>query len=204
MQDHDLAVLRTLRLKGRASAQDVAAATGLGAAEAGRVLTQLAGSGDVRALGDKFMLLAPGRDRLSALLAQEREGVDRAAVQELYEQFTAVNQDFKALASDWQLRDGEPNDHSDPGYDAAVLSRLGPVHNRVLPILDRVAQQAPRLAPYGARLDSAYVRVGAGEHSWLLTPLIDSYHTVWFELHEELLHLAGLAREAEAALGRAD
>jgi pyruvate,orthophosphate dikinase len=25
-------------------------------------------------------------------------------------------------------------------------------------------------------------------------PLVDSYHSVWFELHEELLHLAGLSR----------
>jgi hypothetical protein len=37
----------------------------------------------------------------------------------------------------------------------------------------------------------------------LLKPLIDSYHTVWFELHEELISLAGLSREAEAASGRA-
>ncbi len=34
--------------------------------------------------------------------------------------------------------------------------------------------------------------------------MIDSYHTVWFELHEELIALSGLTREDEAAAGRAD
>jgi hypothetical protein len=38
---------------------------------------------------------------------------------------------------------------------------------------------------------------------WLSRPLIDSYHTVWFELHEELILAAGLTREAEAESGNA-
>jgi VIT1/CCC1 family predicted Fe2+/Mn2+ transporter len=44
----------------------------------------------------------------------------------------------------------------------------------------------------------------AGDSAWLLKPLIDSYHTVWFELHEDLIGLAGHTREAEAASGRAE
>ena len=38
---------------------------------------------------------------------------------------------------------------------------------------------------------------------WLVRPLIDSYHTVWFELHEELILAAGLTRESEAKAGDA-
>ena len=34
-------------------------------------------------------------------------------------------------------------------------------------------------------------------------PLRDSYHTVWFELHEELIRLSGRNRASEAAAGRA-
>ena len=47
-------------------------------------------------------------------------------------------------------------------------------------------------------------RVGAGQHEYIARPLIDSYHTVWFELHEELIEAAGLSRADEAAAGRAD
>jgi pyruvate,orthophosphate dikinase len=34
-------------------------------------------------------------------------------------------------------------------------------------------------------------------------PIIDSYHTVWFELHEDLMAINGLTRAAEARAGRA-
>jgi hypothetical protein len=32
---------------------------------------------------------------------------------------------------------------------------------------------------------------------------VDSYHTVWFELHEELIQAVGLSREDEAKTGHA-
>jgi hypothetical protein len=204
VDSRELAVLQALRLKGRASSEDVAAATGLPGDDADQTLARLAGAGAAREAGGRCMLTPPGRERLATLLGREREAVNVAAVASLYEQFTAVNLDFKGLASDWQMRDGEPNDHSDPAYDQSVLNRLAPVHEQVAPILDRAAEQAPRLSPYRVRLDLAYERVQSGDHAWLLKPLADSYHTVWFELHEELLQLAGLSREAEAAAGRAE
>lgn len=204
IDSRELAVLQALRLKGRATSEDVAAATALPGDDADRALARLADDGAAREAGGRYMLMPPGRERLTALLEQERAAVNKATLASLYEQFTAVNLDFKGLASDWQMRDGEPNDHADPAYDQSVLNRLAPVHEQVAPILDRVAEQAPRLAPYRARLDLAYERVQSGDHAWLLKPLVDSYHTVWFELHEELLELAGLSREAEAAAGRAE
>jgi hypothetical protein len=38
----------------------------------------------------------------------------------------------------------------------------------------------------------------AGAREWFTRPVIDSYHTVWFELHEDLLSTLGLARASEA------
>jgi hypothetical protein len=32
---------------------------------------------------------------------------------------------------------------------------------------------------------------------------VDSYHSIWFELHEELIRLAGRTREDESSAGRA-
>jgi hypothetical protein len=37
--------------------------------------------------------------------------------------------------------------------------------------------------------------------SWLTRPMVDSYHTVWFELHEEMIGLAGRTRATEAESG---
>src|SRR5918994_378376 len=41
---------------------------------------------------------------------------------------------------------------------------------------------------------SARRRVEDGEHDWFTSPRIDSYHTVWMELHEELLVALGRER----------
>jgi hypothetical protein len=199
-----LAVLRALRLKGRAEIEDLSAATGLDAGVVGAVAARLVESGEAREVGGAYMLLPPGRERQTALLEDERAGVDGAAMAAIYEQFTTVNHEFKQLANDWQMRGSEPNDHTDAAYDQQVLDRLPSIHERVTPVVQRAAELAPRLSPYGDRLALALTRVREGDHTWLLKPLIDSYHTVWFELHEELISLSGLSREAEALSGRAE
>jgi hypothetical protein len=200
----ELAVLRALRLKGRATAEELTETTGVAAGTVASLTEELVTSGGAKEMRGALVLLPPARERLEQLLAAERDGVDQAAVRASYEEFSDVNTEFKALANDWQTRGEEINGHTDPSYDRAVLDRLPDIHARVSPLIDSVAIQAPRLGRYGDRLATALTRVQAGEHEWLLKPLIDSYHTVWFELHEELISLAGLTRLEEATAGRAE
>ena len=84
-----------------------------------------------------------------------------------------------------------PNDHSDADYDAGIVDRLGAQHERAEKVLGRFAALEPRLGVYTRRLESAYDKVLAGEHDWVSGARIDSYHTVWFELHEDLLRMLG-------------
>jgi hypothetical protein len=188
----DLSVLQAVRLKGRVSRDDLAATLGSDPAE---VVDRLIGAG-LLLDGPALRLSPDGRGRLTELLADERSGVDVTAA---YDEFRSVNAEFKALVTDWQLRDGQPNNHEDAGYDAAVLSRLDDVHRRVTPIIAAAAAQLPRLGGYSTKLQSAVDRVRAGDTTWLARPLIDSYHTVWFELHEELILAAGRTRESDDA-----
>ena len=102
--------------------------------------------------------------------------------------------------------DGEQvvNDHTDRAYDAAVVVRLGDdIHPRVLAVVEQVSAAAPRLARYGDRLAAALEALKQGDAQMMAHPLRDSYHTVWFELHEELIRLSGRDRASEAAAGRA-
>ena len=69
--------------------------------------------------------------------------------------------------------------------------------------LRTLAVGLPRLATYTARLQRAADLVAAGDHNYLASPRVDSYHGVWFELHEDLILLAGRTREEEVAAGRA-
>jgi hypothetical protein len=199
-----LAVLQTVRLKGRTTAPDVAAARGLDEAGAQSALADLAAGGLTQEANGRHRLTPEGREQLGAWLATEREALDAIAISALYERFTAFNAEFKELASAWQQRDGEINDHTDAAYDQAILGRLAALDERFAPLVADIAAAVPRLRAYPARFAAALEKVRAGDHAWFLRPVIDSYHTVWFELHEDLIGLAGLSREEEAMAGRAE
>jgi predicted transcriptional regulator len=199
----ELTLLQAVRLKGRVRHADIAATLDDDEAAVDSAVKELTEAGLL--MEGKTVRLSPdGRTRLAQLLADERRDVDAKAFAQVYDDFRAVNRDFKSLVSDWQLRNGEPNDHGDAGYDAAVLNRLDDVHQSVLPILASATGQLPRLDAYTAKLSAALEKVHAGDTTWLTRPIIDSYHTVWFELHEELIGAAGLTREDEARSGHAE
>ncbi|MDE1674118.1 hypothetical protein, partial [Nocardia gipuzkoensis] len=145
-----------------------------------------------------------GRQHLDGLLATERRAVDRAQIASVYAEFCAFNGDLKEIVTAWQMKDpATVNDHADTDYDGAVLARLSELHRAVQPLLRRIGDVAPRLARYSARFAQAIERIAAGDHAWVARPVLDSYHTVWFELHEDLIGLCGLSRADEAAAGRA-
>jgi hypothetical protein len=118
---------------------------------------------------------------------------------ECYERFLQLNPRVLKVSSDWQIRrDGGvevPNDHSDPSYDEEVIGRLGEIHDRAKMCMQKVAGCAPRFAPYETRLDSCMERLRDGDRTAFTAPLAESYHTVWFELHQDLLLTLGLERE---------
>ncbi len=201
----ELTVLQGVRLKGRVKPADLAATLGEDLGDIAPIVERLTAAG-LLTEGATLRITGSGSDRLAALLAEEREGIDPAAMAVAYDEFRAVNADFKRLVTDWQLKggpDGVPNAHDDADYDAAVLARLDDVHARTMPIIAAVAAQLPRLSAYAAKLAAALDKVKAGETTWLTRPLIDSYHTVWFELHEELIVAVGLTREEAARSGDA-
>jgi hypothetical protein len=198
----ELTVLQAVRLKGRVSLGDLAATLGDDADDLVATVDRLTRSGLL--VDGKVLRLSPdGRVRLTELLGAERACVDTATLAAGYADFRAVNAEFKALVTDWQVKNGQPNAHDDADYDAAIVARLDNVHRRVVPIVAAAAAQLPRLGRYSVKLQAALDNVHAGDTLWLSRPLIDSYHTVWFELHEELILAVGLTRESEAKSGDA-
>jgi hypothetical protein len=189
MTDH-AGLLIHLKLKGfvRGATADFVALIADGLAEEGK-------------LGVK--LTEAGKAAAADAWAGERAQANASAMEAVYHAFDPVNAGFKALVGRWQLRDGGVNDHSDAAYDAAVLADLDGVHADILPLIADAAGEVPRLANYADRLTAAKALVSDGQTRWFAAPIIDSYHTLWFELHEELIQLTGRSRAAEAAAGRA-
>ena len=199
----ELTVLRALGLKGRGAADAVVAATDLPPERVEHVLQAAVAIGTVKQVGEAFRLTPEGRERVGELLAEERKGVDQDALEGLYERFHAPNTRLKEVMTAWQTRDGEPNDHGDRAYDDSVADQVVALAREVEGLADDIGAAAPRLAQYPRRLRAAAERIAAGDHDFLAKPLIDSFHTVWFELHEELIALLGRNREEEARAGRA-
>jgi pyruvate,orthophosphate dikinase len=206
MESTDLALLRILGLKGMANGDVLAGA--LRAPDHAARIAALVASGKARELPRGLALTPQGRAILDTALAQERSGVDRTAMAACYERFCDLNSRFKALMHRWQVRavDGAetPNDHTDKAYDDEVVGTLVDIDQALRPLLDAIVALAPRLAPFAARFGDALAALRAGETAMMARPMIDSYHTVWFELHEELIGLSGLTRAEEAAAGRGD
>lgn len=146
-----------------------------------------------------FLALTPeGREVHTAWvrLAQTSPGYD--TVRRAYEAFLPVNTELIRACSDWQVHPGGvPNDHTDPRYDWGVIDRLRALDERAGAIVRRLAKALPRFAGYRARLRAALQRVEEGEHDWFASPRVDSYHTVWMQLHEDLLVTLGLERADE-------
>jgi len=198
-----LTALQAVRLKGRVTAAETAAATGQDEGTAADALAALTADGLLREAGERRRLTPEGKERLTEWLAAERAGVDHQALESLYHEFEGHNNELKELATAWQQRDGEVNDHGDAAYDQSILDRLDALHAGFAPIAERAASLVPRLTPYPGRFAAALEQVRAGDHAYFLRPVIDSYHTVWFEFHEELIGLLGRTRQDEAAAGRA-
>jgi hypothetical protein len=141
---------------------------------------------------------AENERRLSAELDQT--GI-RSAVVAAHEVFSVLNSRFLAAVTDWQIRPkpADPlaaNDHSDPHWDDRVLDDLGDLERGVRPVCEQLTAALERIAGYPERFTAALDKAASGERAWIAQPKIDSCHTVWMELHEDLLATLGLERDS--------
>lgn len=93
------------------------------------------------------------------------------------------------------------NDHADATYDWSVIDRVIAIDERIGVPVSRLGRSVGRFSHYRPRLRDALRRVEAGEHDWLVSPRHDSYHTVWMQLHEDLLLALGITRGEEPVGG---
>jgi hypothetical protein len=200
-------VLHAVRLMGVGESPAVAARFGLPSHEANELLLDAEARGWVThssfgGLGG-WSLTERGRVQNEALLAAElvgSEGVVRAS----HAVFLPLNARFQNAVSRWQLRPlpGNAlaaNDHTDHRWDDRVLQDLGAQVAQVTPVCQSLAAELQRFDGYASRLAVALRRAEAGERSAVdgLRGDIrrrDSLHTVWFELHEDLIATLGITR----------
>jgi pyruvate,orthophosphate dikinase len=200
-------VVRTLLIKGFVTPDLLAPALGVDPEQAAGVLDRLVADGVAEHNAGMFRLTADGRAMALERLRADREAWGAEQAEQALDAFLALDGRIKVIVTAWQMRevDGRQvlNDHSDPTYDAAVLADLGALHEDARALLEPLTHGLARLAGYLERLDRAARRAREGDRAYVASPRVDSYHGIWFELHEELILLAGRTRQDEVAAGRA-
>jgi hypothetical protein len=200
-------VIHALMIKGFASTDAVATVTGLPGNRVQEELEGLRAQGLAKLREGRISGWAPtpeARQLHQTLLTGSLASSQPEALLAGYEEFSALNAEFKELCTQWQLRSGQgaamvPNDHSDPAYDGSVIDGLTALDQRAGELLDRLVPSLPRVKGYRARLGEAVQAVRHGDRDKFTKPLCDSYHDIWMELHQDLILTLGLQRTASDA-----
>jgi hypothetical protein len=186
----DLLVLHALRCMGSAGLGRVATATGLAEPDAESELIDLAVAGLAGFEPGEFggwRLTEAGKAADAARIADELDAAGaRAAVTAAYDRFLVLNPELLDLCAAWQTRDGA-------AHRGRVVELLVDLAGRADAVCADLAAALPRFARHRARLAAALARVRAGDTDHITTD-VESYHSVWFQLHEDLLVTLGVPR----------
>jgi hypothetical protein len=153
----------------------------------------LEAAGLVASTPSGYMLTPRGHSVHSELMARERESIDSSALSAVYERFLAANGPMKAACARWHAY----GEGSEAQFE--IIAELAECVERIQPALRRSAELIPRFAPYIPRLQDALAKAEAGEHEYVVSPRVDSVHTVWMEIHEDYLQTLDRSREAEGS-----
>ena len=203
----DLLVLHGVRLLGFADTDRITARFALDRTATGEALEDARAHGwvDRSSFGEAagWSLTARGRAENERGLAAELDASGgRDVVHQTYLEFLDLNGRLLRAVTDWQTRPvpGDPlaaNDHQDLRWDRRTLATLGDLGTQLRPLTANLAGVLDRLDGYHARFTHALSEVERGQRSWVDALEVDSCHTVWFQLHEDLLATLGVQRGSE-------
>ena len=200
MNEQTHLALHGVAVKKHPSAAAVACLLGVDVATISACLAAATARGRASEVGGKYLLTPAGRMIIEANYSRHYAAA-RAdqSFNAAHRRFEVVNHELKQLITDWQTMvvGGQrlANDHSTAAYDDKIIDGLGKLHDQAVPVLEALATSLPRFARYRAKLDTALSRAEDGERAWVSDATIDSYHSVWFELHEDILRVLGRARQ---------
>lgn len=193
-------VMHSIAIKQKPSVGEIADASDLMGALAKQILVKAEESGRIVCVDDRYLLTPAGRMILESEYSRFYYELRRdQAFISSHDQFEQINNNLKQVITDWQTVEigGKKitNEHNDRDYDDKIIRRLGDIHERIEPVLDRMASREMRFNIYKAKLLNAIEKAEEGEIVWVSDTKCESYHTVWFEMHEDVLRILGRERE---------
>jgi pyruvate,orthophosphate dikinase len=200
-------VLRSLLVKGQCPPESIAQMLLADADGLQPAIDEAAAAGLAELASGTVRLTAEGKLAAHDVFGAERERLGAAKAEAALDAFLPFDHRMKDIVTAWQVREtgGEPalNDHADAAYDAGVLAGLAALHDEAGAWLGALTTELGRIDAYRVRLGRALDLARDGDQRFVASPRVESYHTVWFELHEDLIRLSGRKRAEEVAAGRA-
>ena len=200
----DLLVLHALRIAGMADELKVARRYALDPDLVEDLLLDHEAVGLVTRVGfaglDGWALTERGRAEGERLAAAELDATGaRPVVVAAHDDFVPLNTRLLGAMSRWQVRPaaGDPmaaNDHTDWAWDEQVLRTLANLSVALRGVEERLVIVLQRFGGYADRFATALAQVDRGRRRYVDEPGLDSAHTVWFQLHEDLLATLNLSR----------
>ncbi len=191
-ENPEVLVIHGLRVRGRATVKGLLGlyeSLGLDSSQCIHELDRLAAASLARERAGRWALINP------AGLRRHREVVDaevaaagaRPVVAGALKAFEAPNQIALAGFSRFQLGHATA---------AELVEELSQLLVQITPdVLLLATAGLTRFEVHGPRLAHA-LEQSTGEERWLASPLVDSVHTCWFDLHEDLLTTLGESRSS--------
>jgi hypothetical protein len=193
-----LLVLHAVRLAGFADTAAVADRVDLPADEVGDILRLLDGQHLVEHMtfadSGGWILTETGKSRDGELLQEEREAsAARPILQATVEDFEgAANARLVRAVTGWQLcASGDRAQHS-----VEVLRELTDLADVLGNLMTELDARLPRFGRYSRQFSAALEKARGGDYEWMAGVGRLSCHTVWAELHEDLLSSLGRDRSA--------
>lgn len=191
-------VLHILRLKGLVTIEVLAGLSGASPQDVQEAIDRLAGQGLVRFRETPrvsgWSLTPDGHARHTEEMAARRSGEIVAALTPIYERFLELNDRVKALSTAWQ---GLAPEDAAGRWEA--IEELAEINDEAGQIVAEAAVVEPRFAAYRSRMTDAVERLRDGDERFFTGVTVESFHTIWFECHEDLIQTLGRERIAEGS-----
>ena len=192
----ELLVLHGVRLAGFATVKAVAERADLPTNVVDNQLGVLEGQGLVEhmAFGDAsgWILTAEGKERDTELLREEliASGAESKLRGALDDFENTVNADLVRVITAWQLQSAAEQQSS----STAVLQELTELGEALAKLLIPLTDRLPRFSRYPRQFREALAQARSGDMHWVAGVGVLSCHTVWAELHQDLLSSLGRER----------
>jgi hypothetical protein len=193
----DFEVLHAVRLRGLVPAPALSEMLDASVDDLSGPLGRLVESGAIferqgRRVGG-FALTEEGRATHAEQLKDRLAAQPVPAMAAVYDGFLQINSPLKTMCGAWQQL-GE-----DPAARWEAIDRLEALHATAREVFTAAGAVVPRFGRYAGRLQNALTTLKDGDERYFTSPTVDSYHTVWFEAHEDFMLVLGIDRAAEGS-----